>query len=91
MESDNTTGGGGDARRNSSVSLYALRRDTWKTGWILRVVGRSSLYAVEEMTAEMVYGPKYLEVSFLGGLNLSTGLLICIVEKSTLFSILKIR
>ena len=39
----------------------------WKTGWILTVAGRSSLYAHELTFSRMLYGPICLWSSFFDG------------------------
>ena len=39
----------------------------WKTGWILTVAGRSSLYALEPTFLRMVYGPISLCSSLFDG------------------------
>jgi len=39
----------------------------WKTGWILTVAGRSSLYALEPTFSRMVYGPICLWSSLFDG------------------------
>jgi len=39
----------------------------WKTGWILTVASRSSLYALEPTFSRMVYVPIYLWSSLFDG------------------------
>ena len=55
-----TAGGGGGGRSRFGVaagSLYGRRRETWNTGWILRVSGRASLKATWETRWMIRYGP----------------------------------
>ena len=40
-----------------SVSLYGVRRDAWKMGWIRHPVGKSSWYNVSEILAATLKGP----------------------------------
>ena len=60
--------GGGIGRPNSvGDDLYGLSSDTWKTGWIFMVAGRSNLYAVSEITLVMTYGLANQGINFLVG------------------------
>jgi len=63
------TGGGGVCwcPGMGSVLAVGLRRLMWKTGWILTVAGRSSLYALEPTFSRVVYGPICLWSSLFDG------------------------
>src|SRR5947199_7702473 len=48
MDTAGGEGGGGSWLAMLVGSLYGLKRETWKTGWILRDGGRSNLRATED-------------------------------------------
>src|SRR5271170_952727 len=47
-------GGGVGLSKSVGNGWYGFNKDIWKTGWIFMVFGRSSLYAVVEITLMII-------------------------------------
>src|SRR6185436_4618588 len=78
------SGGSGTFRLNSlEFPWYFFNKETWKTGCIFMLFGRSNLYAVTDNLSKIVYGPTYFGVNFLVGRCLSIGEIKCLVDSIT--------
>src|SRR3954471_19441135 len=76
--------GGGSGRGKVFDAMYGLRSETWNVGCIRIVVGRSSLYATEDIFDVNVKGPTKRGRNLRDGDNASATSLRFLVDNKTL-------